>query len=221
LWTGATGAVARRDDSLMMIEELGPRVANVWKDLRPTTKSLLEKAWQSPGPGAPPQLPRSTTYDPRADQELSQLLAALDEHAQQIEVKGDREAARESRRLADACATVLGQQTQSAEVFAELIERAHQRKNYAQVDALAALMPERLAPSELCELARANNVVVRALAHEALTQLPTSLLAALLRDPIDAVVARQALERQANEFDSEDAQQVLRERYMEREENFD
>jgi hypothetical protein len=102
-----------------------------------------------------------------------------------------------------------------------LIQRAHQRQKYAQVDALAALMPERLAPSELCELARANNVVVRALAHEALAQLPTSLLSALLRDPIDAVVARQALERQANEFDSEDAQQVLRERFSESEENFD
>ena len=205
----------------MMIEELGPSVANVWKDLRATTRSLLEKAWQSSGPGSPPQLPRAITYDPRADQELSQFLAALDEHAQQIEINSGREAARESRRLADACATVLGQQTQSAEVFAQLIERAHQRKNYAQVDALSALMPERLAPSELCELARANNVVVRALAQEALTQLPTPLLAALQRDPIDAVVARQALERQASEFDSEEAQSVLRERYIERDENFD
>jgi len=213
--------LARLDYFLMMIEELGPRVANVWNDLRPTTKSLLERAWQSSGVGAPPQLPRATTYDPRADQELSRLLAALDEHAQQIETTSGREAARESRRLADACANVLGQQTQAAEVFAQLIERAHQRKNYAQVDALAALMPERLAPSELCELARANNVVVRALAHEALTQLPTSLLAALLRDPIDAVVARQALERQAGEFDSEDAQAVLRERFVDGEDGFD
>jgi hypothetical protein len=75
---------------------------------------------------------------------------------------------------------------------------------------LAALLPERLAPSELCDLARANNVVVRALAQEALTQMPTKILAALLRDPVDSVVARQALERQAFEFGSADAQRYLK-----------
>ena len=205
----------------MVIEEFGPRVANVWNHLRTTTRNLIENAWHSASSGSTPHVPRSTPYDPRADQELSQLLAALDEHAQQTESSSGREGARESRRLADACANVLSQQTQSAEVFAQLIERAHQRNNYAQVDALAALLPERLAPSELCELARANNVIVRALAHEALTQLPTSLLAALLRDPVDAVIARQALERQANEFGSEDAQRIVREAIEGFEENFD
>jgi hypothetical protein len=59
------------------------------------------------------------------------------------------------------------------------------------------------------------------LAHESLTQLPTPLLAALLRDPIDAVIARQALERQANEFESRDAQRVLRDFMEGFEENFD
>ena len=205
----------------MMIEELGPGVANVWNHLRPATRNLLEKAWLSAAAGNTQQVHRPTQYDPRADQELGQLLAALDEHAQQIEQASGREAAREARRLADACATVLGQQTQSADVFSRLIDRAHQRKNFALVDTLAALLPERLAPSELCELARSPNVVVRALAHEALSQLPTSVLGLLLRDPIDAVVARQALERQANEFDSRDAQRVLRESVDGLEENFD
>ena len=205
----------------MVIEEFGPRVANVWNHLRTTTRNLVESAWRSASSGSVPQVPRSGPYDPRADQELSQLLAALDDHAQQTESSSEREGARESRRLADACANVLSQQTQSAEVFAQLIERAHHRNNYAQIDALAALLPERLAPSELCELARANYVIVRALAHEALTQLPTSLLAALLRDPVDAVIARQALERQANEFGSEDAQRTLREAIEGFEENFD
>lgn len=193
----------------MMIEDFGPRVANVWNHLRTTTRNLVERAWQSSTAGATGQVQRSTPYDPRADQELSQLLAALDEHAGQVEQATGREGGREARRLADACANVLSQQTQSAEVFAQLIERAHARNDYARVDALAALLPERLAPSEMAELGRANNVVVRALAQEALTQLPTSLLVALLRDPVDAMVARQALERQATEFASLEAQQVL------------
>jgi hypothetical protein len=192
----------------MMIEDFGPRVANVWNHLRTTTRNLVERAWQSPAAGSA-KVQRATPYDPRADQELSQLLAVLDEHAGQVEQVSGREGARQARRLADACANLLSQQTQSAEVFAQLIGRAHQRNDYARVDALAGLLPERLAPSEMAELGRANNVVVRALAQEALTQLPTSLLAALLRDPIDAMVARQALERQATEFASLEAQQVL------------
>lgn len=194
----------------MMIEDFGPRVVNVWNHLRTTTRNLVERAWQSSTAGTA-QVQRATPYDPRADQEVSQLLAVLDEHAGQVEQASGRESAREPRRLADTCAHVLSQQTQSAEVFAQLIERAHRRKNYAKVDALAELLPERLAPSEMAELGRANNVVVRALAQEALTQLPTSLLAALLRDPVDAMVARQALERQALEFASLEAQQVLNE----------
>jgi hypothetical protein len=192
-----------------MIEDFGPRVANVWNHLRTTTRNLVERAWHSSASGSASQVQRSTPYDPRADQELSQLLAALDEHAGQVEQSSGKEGSREARRLADACANVLSQQTQSAEMFAQLIERAHARQDYARVDALAALLPERLAPTEMAELGRASNVVVRALAQEALTQLPTSLLAALLRDPVDAMVARQALERQATEFASVEAQQVL------------
>jgi hypothetical protein len=194
----------------MMIEEFGPRVASVWNDLRTTTRNLVERAWKSSAGGSVMQLPQSTQYDPRADHELSQLLAALDEHTIAAGMPvGD--AALEARRLADACASVLTQQTQSAEVFAQLIQRAHLRKDFARVDALAGMLSERLAPSEVCELARSNNVVVRALAHEALTQMPAARLMALLRDPVDAMVARHALERQATEYASEEADRVLRE----------
>jgi len=193
----------------MIIEEFGPHVASVWNHLRTTTRNLVERAWQSSASGSPAPA-RSQQYDPRADQELSQLLAALDEHATQAGASTDAEEVARARRLADACAELLSQQTQSAEVFARLIERAHQRKDFALVDKLAGLLPERLAPSELCELARANNIVVRALAQEALTQMPTKLLASLLNDPVDAVVARQALERQALEFGSAEAQRWLR-----------
>jgi hypothetical protein len=54
-------------------------------------------------------------------------------------------------------------------------------------------------------------VVVRALAQEALTQMPATLLMVLLRDPVDALVARHALERQATEYGSDEAYRVLRE----------
>ncbi len=64
----------------MMIEEFGPRVVSVWNHLRTTTRNLVERAWKSSAGGSVMQLPQSTPYDPRADHELSQLLAALDEH---------------------------------------------------------------------------------------------------------------------------------------------
>jgi hypothetical protein len=195
---------------VMTIEEFGPRVASVWSHLRTTTRNLVERAWKSSSGGSVMQIPQSTPYDPRADHELSQLLAALDEHTVEAGLPtGD--SSLEARRLADACAGVLTQQTQSAEVFAQLIQRAHLRNDYARVDALAGILSERLAPSEVCELARANNVVVRALAQEALMQMPASLLIALLRDPVDAMVARHALERQATEYASEEAYRALHE----------
>src|SRR5262249_50442482 len=135
----------------MVIEEFGPRVASVWNHLRTSTQNMVERAWRSPTPGSGSQVQRSTPYDPRADQELSQLLTALDEHAGQVESSSGREGAHEARRLADACANLLSRQTQSAEFFAQLIARAHQRKDYARVDELAGLLLERLAPSEMAE----------------------------------------------------------------------
>jgi len=67
----------------MMIEDFGPRVTSVWNDLRSATRTLLERAWQSPTAGAGPQAARSAPYDPRADRELSQLLSALDERSRE------------------------------------------------------------------------------------------------------------------------------------------
>jgi hypothetical protein len=196
----------------MMMEDFGPRVLSVWKDLRSTTRNLVQRAWQSPAAAAAAvQSSRSGPYDPRADSELSRLLAALDERAGETGAAKDDESAGRARRLADACATVLTQQTQSAEVFGQLIQRAHLRKDYASIDEMADVMAKRLAPSEVCELARSNHVVVRALAQEALTQMPAPLLMTLLGDPVDAAVARFALQRQATEYASEEAQRALRE----------
>jgi hypothetical protein len=172
---------------------------------------LIERAWQShAAPTGASETRRSAPYDPRADGELSQLLSALDERAAGTGSVSEDEPARKARRFADACANLLIQQTQSAEVFSQLIQRAHARQEYERLDELADAMARRLAPSELCELARSGNVVVRALAHETLSQSPPSLLRALLHDPVDAEVARQVLERQAIEFGSEAARRVLR-----------
>jgi hypothetical protein len=190
-------------DAPLTMEDFGPRVRNAWDGLRPATRSLVERAWKSPSPPAPG---RGGAYDPRTDRELSELLAALDERA---ESSAD-EPTKRAQELADACALMLTEQTQSAEVFAQLIQRAHSRREFARLDQLANAMSQRLAPSELCDLARSGNVVVRALAHEVLAQAPTFLLAALLHDPIDADVARAVLERQAQEFGSEDARRILR-----------
>ncbi|HVS20774.1 MAG TPA: hypothetical protein VHD88_02945, partial [Pyrinomonadaceae bacterium] len=115
----------------MMMEDFGPRVLSVWQDLRLTTRTLVQRAWQTPSAGAIVQNSRSSPYDPRADFELSRLLAALDERAGEVAQSVADEPAERARRLADACANMLTEQTQSAEVFAQLIQRAHSHKDYA------------------------------------------------------------------------------------------
>ncbi len=192
----------------MINEKFGPRVTSAWNELRPQTRNLLERAWHSK-PAA--VIEHSRAYDPRADRELSRLLAALDDRSQPRTAAAEDDSTQEASRLADACVQMLTQQTQSAEVFAQLIQRAHARQQFARLDELANGMSLRLAPSELCDLARAPNVVVRALAHEVLAQAPTSLLRALLYDPVDAEVARSVIERQAHEFGLEEAKRTLRE----------
>ena len=196
-------------ENSVIIEDFGPRVTSVWNGLRPATRNLVERAWRSPAAAKTAEVAKSAPYDPRADRELSQLLAALDERAANAGAVSEDEPSRKARRLADACANMLKQQTQSAEVFAQLIQRAHGRQEFAIIDELANGMSTRLAPSELCELARSGNVVVRALANEVLAQAPPSLLRALLHDPIDSEVARFVLERQAHEFGLEDARRAL------------
>jgi len=52
---------------------------------------------------------------------------------------------------------------------------------------------------------------VRALAEEALTQVPATTLAGLINDPVDAAVARQALRRQVREFGLGQAHDVITE----------
>ena len=103
----------------------------------------------------------------------------------------------------------MQEKTQSAEVFVQLVIRAELQRDYKRIDSLADALSLRFAPSEICELARSQNTIVRALAHEALVQVPTNVLIGILRDPVDSEIAREALHRQAREFGSEHARQIM------------
>ena len=197
----------------MTIEDFGARVASVWEGLRSETRSLIVGALQSTPVAATTAANntrnRQPAYDARADWELSRLLAALDERAAEAGQSLNPEQAASLRRRAEATALVLQSQMRSAEVFAQLVERAHREQDFARIDALADTLSLRFAPSELCEVARSAHPVVRALALEALAQAPTSVLLMLLTDPVDAAVARDALECQAIEYGSEEARHLI------------
>lgn len=190
-----------------MIEDFGGRVATVWSELRPTTRGLVERALQLSSTSSPQT--RNLPYDPRADLELSRLLAALDDRAADSAASLDDKQREQLRHVAKTCALVLQEKTQSAEVFAQLVRRADQQRDYKLIDVLADALNSRFAPSEICELARSEDVIVRALANEALAQFPTSVLVGLLSDPVDSEIARDALRRQAIEYGSEEARQII------------
>jgi hypothetical protein len=193
-----------------MMEDFGGRLASVWSELRPTTRGLVERALQTSNTAPQPRCSNAPNipYDARADHELSRLLAALDERSLETDSALAAEKGTELRHIADTCAAVLQEKTRSAEVFAQLVRRADSKRDYARVDALADALA-RFAPSEICELARSQDVVVRALANEALAQFPTSSLIGLLSDPVDSEIAREALRRQALDYGSEEARQIV------------
>ena len=200
----------------LTIEDFGGRLASVWSELRPTTRGIVERALQAAN-NAPAQprsnpSPSNAPYDARADHELSLLLTALDERASEtvksLETENRAQHAVQLRHIADTCAAVLQEKTRSAEVFAQLVRRADTQRDYARIDALADALT-RFAPSEICELARSQYVVVRALANETLAQFPTSMLIGLLSDPVDSEIARDALRRQVIDYGSEEARQIV------------
>ncbi len=196
----------------MMIEDFGARIASVWEGLRSTTRKMIVGALQSPGVTPAPAQSHNTgalPYDARSDWEVSRLLSALDERVAENNQTISPEQGRELRRMAETCAVLLQHQTQSAEVFAQLVMRAHRAHDFARIDALADALATRFAPSEVCELARHDYPVVRALAQEALAQMPTTSLISLLADSVDAEIARDALERQAAEYGNEEARRLV------------
>ena len=193
--------------SSFTIDDFGGRIATVWSELRPATRGLVERALQAAGTGTPPV--RNFHYDARADIELSRFLAALDDRAvEKVDIL-EPETVRKLKSVADACATMLQEKTESAEVFAQLVRRAEMQKDYKRIDALADALTARFPPSEICELARSEDVIVRELANEALARCPVSVLAALLNDPVDSDTARSALRRQVVEYGSEEARRLV------------
>ena len=152
---------------------------------------------------------RNFHYDARADLELSRFLAALDDRAAEKVDALDPEKGGKLKSIADTCAAVLLEQTESAEVFAQLVKRAEMQRDYRRIDLLADALTSRFPPSEICELARSEDTVVRELANEALARCPISILAALLNDPVDSETARAALRRQVVEYGSEEARQIV------------
>jgi len=190
-----------------MIDDFGGRIASVWSELRPATRGLVERALQAAATGVTPV--RNFQYDARADIELSRFLTALDDRAAEKTDVLDAEKNGKLKSLADTCAGVLQEKTESAEVFTQLVRRAQAQRDYKRIDSLADALTSRFPPSEICELARSEVIVVRELANEALARCPISVLASLLNDPIDSDTARAALRRQVVEYGSEEARQIV------------
>src|SRR5215203_1009222 len=193
--------------SPLIIDDFGSRIATAWSQLRPATRGLVERALLAAASGT--QNARNFQYDARADLELSRFLAALDDRAAEKTDALDAEKGGKLKSIADTCAEVLSEKTESAEVFTQLVRRAEIQRDYRRIDTLADALTSRFPPSEICELARSQDMIVRELANEALARCPVSTLAALLNDPVDAETARAALRRQIVEYGSEEARQLV------------
>ena len=191
------------------IENFGGRVASIWRNLHPATRGLMERALGTSGNASSPTTRQTFPYDLRAEQELSRLLAALDDRAAEASGGLTLEQQTELDRMAATCVAVLQHEAQSAEVFALLLERAFKMRDYKRVDELSDELTVRLAPSELCELARNLFPPVRAIAFEAMAQASTPVLVELLNDPVDSDVARIVLQIQADEYGSEEARWII------------
>jgi len=191
----------------MTIKDFGARVISVWEGLRPVTKKMLVGAMQAANLASPKP---KFSYDAQSDWELSRLLSALDEQTTDANVKKDTEKLREIKYLAETCAGVLENQTESAEVFIQLAERALNRKDYRKIDQLTDTLLSRFSVGEMCEIVRqTDNPAIRALGYETLALMPIPRLLPLLEDPIYEEIIRNVLEQQAFEYENEQARQVL------------
>ncbi|MGC2237017.1 MAG: hypothetical protein WA584_12700 [Pyrinomonadaceae bacterium] len=194
----------------MTIKDFGARVESVWEGLRPVTKKMIVRALQEKSGNVLPAPTQKFSYDAHADWELSRLLSALDEQAKNAEVKANSEKLGEIRKLAETCASVLESKTESAEVFIQLTTRAVQRNDFNKIDRLADILDERFSATEIAEVIRQTELAqIRAIAFETLAMMPVSAILPLLDDSIYFEIARNAIEQQAFEFESEEAREIL------------
>ena len=194
----------------MMIKDFGARVESVWEGLRPVTKKMLVGALQAKNENPVNTPTQKFSYDTQSDWELSRLLSALDVQAKDKDVTGNPEKLSELQRLTETCISVLEAQSESAEVFIQLAERALAKKDYREIDRLADLLAERFSVGEMCEIARqTTNAAIRAIAMETIVLMPVEEIVPLLDDQIYEDIARAALEIKAYEYESEEARRIL------------
>ena len=193
-----------------MIKDFGARVESVWEGLRPVTKRMLVGALQAKNENPVNTPTQKFSYDTQSDWELSRLLSALDEQAKNADVTGDPEKLSELQKLTETCISVLEAQSESAEVFIQLAERALAKKDYREIDRLADLLAERFSVGEMCEIARqTSNPAIRAIAMETIILMPVEEIVPLIDDQIYEDIARAALEMKAYEYESEEARRIL------------
>ena len=195
----------------MTFDKFGKDLKGVWEGLRPITRKMLVSAMKS-------RVSKPTfRYDSYADEELSILLDALDLENR----KQKKEDTSELRFLADICARVLEAQTESAEVFIQLITRALLRNDFAKVDELGDVLFDRFTAGETAEIIRqTEKPQIRAIAFETLAVMPVTLILPLLQDPLYFDIACNVLEQQAVEFGSSEARHVLEKLDLERQESW-
>lgn len=185
----------------MSIKKLGKRAENIWNDLRPVTKALLEKALKT-------KQKKNIAFDAHSDWELSKLLKVLDEEMGAKIASSDVKT--EMRDLAEVCANLLESQTESAEVFIQLASRAVARNDFARLDRLADILLDRFSAGEIAEIIRqTRQPQIRAIAFETLAVMDPKFISPLLDDPLYFDIAVNVLDQQATEFDCDDARRIL------------
>lgn len=193
-----------------MIKDFGAQVESVWEGLRPVTKKMLVGVLQAKNENPVNTPTQKFSYDTQSDWELSRLLSALDEQARDADVTNNPEKLSELQKLTETCISVMEAQSESAEVFIQLAERALAKRDYREIDRLADLLAERFSVGEMCEIARqTTNPAIRAIAMETIALMPVEEILPMLDDQIYDGIARAALEMKAYEYESEEARRIL------------